>query len=85
MEPVNILEARNNLSRLVAAASGGEDVVISKRGIPVARLVAVGDPAPEHTAARAAEWLSMNLVPVHAARTAAALDEQIAAERSGWE
>ena len=85
MEPINILEARNNLSRLVVAASGGEDVVISKRGVPVARLVAVGDAPPEHTGARAAVWLSTNHVPAHASRSAAELDEQIAAERSGWE
>ena len=86
MDPVNILDARNNLSRLVAAASGGEDVVISKRGIPVARLVAVDEVSlPEHTAGLAARWLSTNLVPVHAARSAAELDEQIAAERGGWE
>ena len=85
MEPVNILDARNNLSRLIAVASGGEDVVISKRGVPVARLVAVGDASPEHTGANAARWLSMNHVPAHAARATAELDEQIAAERSSWE
>lgn len=85
MDPVNILDARNNLSRLVAAASGGEDVVISKRGIPVARLVAEGGAAREHTAAGAARWLTTHPVPVHAARTVAELDDQITSERNGWE
>jgi len=85
VEPVNILDARNNLSRLVAVASGGEEVVISKRGVPIARLVAVADLAPEHTGARAAEWLSTHRVPAHAARPAAELDEQISAERNSWE
>ncbi|MCA0239918.1 MAG: type II toxin-antitoxin system prevent-host-death family antitoxin [Proteobacteria bacterium] len=36
---VNILEAKNQLSKLVAAASRGEEVVIAKRGKPVVRLV----------------------------------------------
>ncbi|MBG6055413.1 prevent-host-death family protein [Salinibacterium sp. CAN_S4] len=83
METVNILAARNNLSQLVAAASAGEEVVIAKRGVPVARLVAI---EPEvHSAARAAEWLTVNHVPPHATRSAEDLDAQIAAERTGWE
>lgn len=36
---VNILEAKNQLSRLVRAAVDGEDVVIASNGKPVARLV----------------------------------------------
>jgi prevent-host-death family protein len=40
---VNILEAKSNLSRLVAAVeSGAEDeIVIARNGKPVARLVAL--------------------------------------------
>jgi prevent-host-death family protein len=83
METVNILAARNNLSQLVAVASAGEEVIIAKRGVPVARLVAI-EPVV-HSAARAAEWLTVNHVPSHAARSADKLDAQIAAERSGWE
>ena len=85
MEKVNILDARNNLSRLVAAASKGHEVVIANRGTPVARLVAIDSSAPNHTAQQAAEWLTRNPVPAHAARTSAELDEQIASEREGWE
>jgi prevent-host-death family protein len=36
---VNIHEAKTHLSRLVEAASEGEEVVIAKAGRPVARLV----------------------------------------------
>ena len=36
---VNMLEARNQLSKLVRAAQEGEDVVIAKNGVPVARLL----------------------------------------------
>ncbi|MCB0067999.1 type II toxin-antitoxin system prevent-host-death family antitoxin [Accumulibacter sp.] len=43
---VNMLEARNQLSRLVQAALAGEDVVIANNGVPVVRLVRVGTSAP---------------------------------------
>ena len=38
---VNMLEAKNQLSRLVQAAENGEDVVIAKNGIPAVRLTPV--------------------------------------------
>jgi len=38
---VNIHEAKTQLSRLISAALDGEEVVISKRNKPVARLVAI--------------------------------------------
>jgi len=38
---VNILEAKNQLSKLVKAAAGGEEVIIAGNGKPVARLVPV--------------------------------------------
>lgn len=38
----NMLEAKNQLSKLVQAALAGEDVVIAKKGVPVVRLVKVG-------------------------------------------
>ena len=85
MKKVNILEARNNLSKLVSAAGRGEDVVIANRGKPVGRLVAVEDETPGHTAEQAAAWLASHPVPRHASRSAAALDQQIASEREGWE
>lgn len=37
----NMLEAKNQLSRLVQAALAGEDVVIANKGVPVVRLVKV--------------------------------------------
>lgn len=85
MKRVNILDARNNLSKLVAAASAGEDIVIANRGKPVARLVSVDDDPPTHTAGSAAAWLVSNPVPREASRSIAALEQQIASEREGWE
>lgn len=35
---VNMLEAKNQLSRLVKAAVAGEDVVIASNGVPMVRL-----------------------------------------------
>ncbi|MGH9113001.1 MAG: type II toxin-antitoxin system Phd/YefM family antitoxin [Acidimicrobiales bacterium] len=37
---VNIHEAKTHLSRLVQRAASGEDIVIGKAGVPIARLVA---------------------------------------------
>jgi prevent-host-death family protein len=38
---VNIHEAKTNLSKLLARVASGEEVVIAKAGIPVAKLVPV--------------------------------------------
>ena len=82
MEPVNILDARNRLSQLIAAAGQGEEVVIAKRGRPVVRIVPVKHEG--HTAADAALWLTMHHAPLKT-RTSKDLDDQIAREREGWE
>jgi prevent-host-death family protein len=60
MEPVNILEARNNLSRLIAQAVSGEEVVISNRGKPVVRLVPIEANEKRSTGAAIARWLTEN-------------------------
>ena len=39
MTEVNIHEAKTHLSRLLARVAAGEEIVISKAGTPVARLV----------------------------------------------
>ena len=40
MATVNVHQAKTQLSRLLAQAEAGEEVVIARRGEPVARLVA---------------------------------------------
>ena len=40
MSVVNVHEAKAQLSRLLAQVEAGEEVVIARRGAPVARLVA---------------------------------------------
>ncbi|APB34415.1 prevent-host-death family protein, putative [Gloeomargarita lithophora Alchichica-D10] len=39
METVNIHQAKTNLSRLLSRVERGEEIVISNRGIPIAKLV----------------------------------------------
>ena len=40
MTTIGIFEAKNRLSELVARAAGGEEIVITRRGEQVARLMA---------------------------------------------
>jgi prevent-host-death family protein len=49
MKAVNIHEAKTHLSRLVARAAEGEEIVIAKAGTPVAKLVPVARPARRRT------------------------------------
>jgi len=44
MAQVNIHEAKTHLSRLLRRVASGEEIVISRAGKPVARLVAVAEP-----------------------------------------
>jgi prevent-host-death family protein len=41
---VNIYAAKTQLSSLIRRVAEGEEVVITRNGVPVARLVAVGKP-----------------------------------------
>ena len=88
---VNILEAKNRLSELVRSAQAGEDVVIANRGVPVARIVAVG---AFSTAANAVEsgpqdsvvdWLERNPLPTHAKRSHEEIEAGLRQERAAWD
>jgi prevent-host-death family protein len=43
-KPVNVFEAKTNLSKLIAKAEKGEDVVIARAGKPVVRLTQLEPP-----------------------------------------
>jgi prevent-host-death family protein len=47
MRTVNIHAAKTQLSRLVAEAASGEEIVIAKAGKPVARLVPLAAARPK--------------------------------------
>jgi prevent-host-death family protein len=42
---VNIHEAKTQLSRLLKRVSAGEEVTISRAGVPVDKLIAIGPPS----------------------------------------
>jgi prevent-host-death family protein len=44
MREIGLFEAKNKLSELVEAARAGEEVVLTKRGAPVAKLVGLTAP-----------------------------------------
>ncbi|MEY3265041.1 MAG: hypothetical protein RL717_2518 [Pseudomonadota bacterium] len=46
MQPVNIHEAKSQLSRLIESALQGEEVIISRAGKPVARLIPIAAKPP---------------------------------------
>lgn len=41
---VNMIEAKNPLSRLVKAALAGEEVIIANHGVPAVRRLPIGEP-----------------------------------------
>lgn len=55
----SVVEAKNNLSDLIARAEGGEEVVITRHGVPVAELKAVGParPGPRRMTQADMDWL----------------------------
>lgn len=46
MPTVNVGQAKSELSRLIALAEAGEDVEIARDGVPVVRLVPIGQSKP---------------------------------------
>jgi prevent-host-death family protein len=86
---VNILEAKNRLSRLVKSVQAGEEVIIANRGEPVARLVPVGKAAAATIGGgngkRILDWLERRQLPAYARRSAEEIDAAIEEERAAWE
>ena len=84
----NVLEARNQLSKLIDAAMRGEEVVIAKRGEPAVRLapVALPDEIEERPGNPAwiAQWFKDNPVNPAWAMTSDEVDDYIDQERDSW-
>ncbi|KQR47897.1 hypothetical protein ASF87_02810 [Microbacterium sp. Leaf161] len=85
MSTHNVLEARNGLSRLIAESQAGSDVVITKRGTPVARIVPIGPVDVVRSGRLLVEWIQENPLPERLARVATDLDAQIDENRDAWE
>lgn len=81
---MNVQQARDNLSRLIAAAQAGEDVTISRRGKPAVRLVPVTE-EPER------RWNGKDLAAFFEANrryrgtmTSDEIQAYVRAERDAW-
>ncbi|GAB3603199.1 type II toxin-antitoxin system Phd/YefM family antitoxin [Microbacterium aureliae] len=70
MAEYNILEARNNLSRIIAAVeSGAEEAVIMRRGRPVARIVPIDRDRRVSSGKDIVDWLAAHPLPTGNRRT----------------
>jgi prevent-host-death family protein len=83
MKSVNMLDAKNSLSRLVAEAVEGEDVVIANRGKPVVRLVPI-TAGQTNTGTALAAWLTQNPAPVSNPRSIDDIEAQLQENRDAW-
>ncbi len=77
----NVLDARNNLSKLVAEAESGIEVTIARRGVPVAKLVPLdyAPPRPQNVFAR---WLEANPLTPDSSRPTEEIDAIVEENRS---
>jgi len=57
MTNISVAEAKNRLSELIARVEGGAEITVTRRGKPVARLVAVVAPDHQTRRTRVAEAL----------------------------
>lgn len=89
MAAYNILEARNNLSKIIQMIeSGAEEAVIMRRGKPVAKIVPVdypGDAPERHTGGSIVAWLEAHPLPPESRRTAEQIEEDIREMRESWD
>lgn len=60
----SVVEAKNNLSDLIARAEGGEEVVITRHGVPVAELKALtaARQGPRPMTQADLDWLDANRI-----------------------
>lgn len=77
MAAYNILEARNNLSRIIAAVESGAEATIMRRGVPVAKIVPIGQSRTPWTGRQLVEWLEAHPLPPESQRTSEEIEESI--------
>ena len=85
---VDVVVAKKRLSRLIAAAQRGEEVIIVHRGEPIARLAPAGKPssatAETSTGHAILDWLAAHPLPVYARRSAEEIDAAIDDGKGSW-
>ena len=86
---INILEAKNRLSELIRLVEEGAEVIIAKRGKPVARLVSVtletarDAPRPGDPKAIVA-WLANHRLSASRRRSSEEIEADILDARNSW-
>ncbi|MBI5309911.1 MAG: type II toxin-antitoxin system prevent-host-death family antitoxin [Actinobacteria bacterium] len=78
----NVLEARNQLSKLIDAAVAGEEVVIAKRGKPTVKIVKIDNEPPLGSPELIRQW--MEKFPPVPGRTPEEIEAEIRWAKSGW-
>jgi prevent-host-death family protein len=84
MKTVSIYEARNRLSQLIKDASSGEEIIISNRGEPVAKIIGISPERVGHGPA-IVDWITSNPIPEHARRSPEEIERAIEDERNAWD
>ena len=74
---VPLAEAKNHLSALIARVQQGEEILITRRGVPVVRLVSA--PARSHAAAERTRMVRAALERLQQLRTALVLEGDLQA------
>lgn len=86
---INILDAKNGLLQLVRSVEAGKQVLIARRGVPVAKLVpATGQVAMAPDVGHAAailHWLAEHPLPAYGQRKSKEIDHAIAEARASWD
>lgn len=85
MATYSVLDARNNLSRLIADARSGLEVVITNRGVPVAQITPIAPVDATFTGRTLVEWIEANPLPPHLRRSSEEIEEQIRELREAWD
>ncbi len=84
----NVLDAKNNLSKLIEAAEAGEEVIIARRGKPAVRLQAIVEDEIEQVPgnpAWIAQWFKDNPINPDWAMTDEEIDDYLREERDSWD
>lgn len=85
MSSYSVLDARNNLSRLIADARSGIEVVITNRGVPVAQITPIAPVDAPFNGPALIDWIERNPLPERLARSSADIEQEISALRDAWE
>ena len=68
MKDIAVYEAKTRLSELLAEVEQGEQVTITRRGVPVARLVAATGPSARRAATNQRQQVAQTIASLRAQR-----------------